>query len=382
MDIIIVFLIIYGLYQIQIDSIITNNSLRGIRYNKRFFDYLFFIHLLFFIVYLAYSFSNRSDSGMYYVRAKVGNDWFGLFQSGTIFIDFLTYPFVKFFYLSYESVMLLFSFFGFEGFLLLYLAANENISKLPIKFGGFTVLELLFLLPNSHFWSASIGKGCVMLMGIGLFFYGLSRFNSRFVHLFLGAAIIYMVRMHILIGILIGVGFGMIFGKVKINVLFKIFISIVCILAFYFIYKDVVIETGMEFSIGGDNNESASHLATELGKSNSGVDIENYNQFLKLFTFLFRPLFFDAPNIIGIFTSIEDVVYLILFTNFLFNGIFKLRNLNGYFIICFISFLIVSLSLAQISGNLGIAVRQKAQIMPLFFLVYSKFISLKCNIKK
>jgi len=382
MDIVIVFLIIYGLYQIQIDSIITNNSRRSFRYNKKFFNYLFFMHMLFFIIYLAYTFSNRSDSGMYYVRANVGKDWFGLFQTGTLFIDFLTYPFVKFLHLSYESVMLLFSFFGFEGFLFLYLAANENISNLPIKFGGFTVLELLFLLPNSHFWSASIGKGCVIFMGIGLFFYGLSRFNSRFIYLLIGSFLIYMIRMHVLIGILIGVGFGMIFGNVKVSTIFKILISFICILAFYYIYNNVVIETGMEFSIGGNNNETASHLATELGKSNSGVDIENYNQFLKLFTFLFRPLFFDAPNIIGIFTSIEDVVCLILFTNFLFNGIFKIKSLNGYFIICFISFLIVSLSLAQISGNLGIAVRQKAQIMPLFFLVYSKFISLKTKHKK
>jgi hypothetical protein len=28
--------------------------------------------------------------------------------------------------------------------------------------------------------------------------------------------------------------------------------------------------------------------------------------------------------------------------------------------------------LAQVSGNLGIAIRQKAQIMPLFFIVYVK----------
>jgi len=372
MDIIIVFLIIYGLYQIQIDSIISNNSFRFLNYNKRFFNYLFFIHLLFFIIYLAYSYFNRSDSGMYYVRAKVGNDWFGLFQSGTLFIDFLTFPFAKYFHLSYESLMLLFSFLGFEGFLFLYLAARENISKLPIKFIGFTVLELLFLLPNSHFWSASIGKGSVMIMGIGLFFYGLSRFNSRIVYLLMGSFLIYMVRMHVLIGILIGVGLGMIFGKVKVSALFKIVISVTCILAFFYIYNDLVIETGMEFNVAGDNNESVTHLATELGKSNSGVDIENYNQAFKLFTFLFRPLFIDAPSIIGIFTSIEDVVYLILFINILFIGILKIRSLNGFFVICFISFLIVSLSLAQISGNLGIAVRQKAQIMPLFFMIYVK----------
>ncbi len=382
MDIIIVFLIIYGLYQMQIDSIITNNSFKTLKYNKRFFNYLFFIHLLFYIIYLVYSYYNRSDSGMYYLRAKFVEEWFSLFQSGTLFIDFITHPFVIYFHMSYESVMLLFSFFGFEGFLLLYLAAKENISNLPIKFAGFTVLELLFLLPNSHFWSVSIGKGCVMLMGIGLFFYGLSRFNSRFVYLLIGSCIIYMVRMHVLIGILIGVGFGMIFGKVKVSMLFKVLTSVICILGFYYIYNNVVIETGMEFGLDGDSNESVSHLANELGKSNSGVDIGNYNQFFKLFTFLFRPLFFDAPSVIGLFTSIEDIIYIILFINFLYNGIFKIRSLNGYFMICFISFLVVSISLAQISGNLGIAVRQKAQIMPLFFLVYSKFITLRSNIKK
>jgi hypothetical protein len=33
--------------------------------------------------------------------------------------------------------------------------------------------------------------------------------------------------------------------------------------------------------------------------------------------------------------------------------------------------LLASISLAQISGNLGIAIRQKSQIMPLFFLFYA-----------
>jgi hypothetical protein len=35
----------------------------------------------------------------------------------------------------------------------------------------------VFLLPNVHFWSSSIGKGPTMLFGIGMIIYGLSRFN-------------------------------------------------------------------------------------------------------------------------------------------------------------------------------------------------------------
>jgi hypothetical protein len=34
--------------------------------------------------------------------------------------------------------------------------------------------------------------------------------------------------------------------------------------------------------------------------------------------------------------------------------------------------MVSSFMLAQVSGNLGIAIRQKAQIMPLFFMVYAK----------
>jgi hypothetical protein len=34
-----------------------------------------------------------------------------------------------------------------------------------------------------------------------------------------------------------------------------------------------------------------------------------------------------------------------------------------------------SIALAQIAGNLGITMRQKAQIMPLFFILYCKAMS-------
>jgi hypothetical protein len=317
---------------------------------------------------------------MYYVRAQSVQSWGGLFQTGTMFIDFVNYPFARIFRLSYYSVMLVFSFFGFQGLLLLYLAGKENIPSLPLKYAGFSMLELLFLLPNAHFWSASIGKGSVMILGIGLFFYGLSRFNVRILHLLIGGFIVYMVRKHILTGFILGIGVGLLFGNIKINKFLKFILVCFAFIGFYFVYGNLIEETGFDFT--DQNNESMEHLSSELAKSNSGVDINNYNQFFKLFTFLYRPLFVDAPNLIGFFTSIEDLLYLILTLQMLKILLVHFKRVNSFFVILFISFLVTSLALAQITGNLGIAVRQKAQIFPLFFLFYAKVLSLSKFSKK
>jgi hypothetical protein len=211
---------------------------------------------------------------MYYARAEVVTNWFELFNSGTNFIDFLTYPFVRFLHLSFYSVMLIFSFLGFQGLLLFYLTAKENISNLPVKFAGFTILEILFLLPNAHFWSASIGKGSIMVMGIGMFFYGLSRFNRRYLYIIIGCFFIYMVRKHILVGILVGVVFGIFFGNLKVNGFVKLIIAVVCGFVFLTLYQSLALETGIDFDLNDGGNESVEHLATELAKSNSGVDIQ------------------------------------------------------------------------------------------------------------
>jgi hypothetical protein len=36
-----------------------------------------------------------------------------------------------------------------------------------------------------------------------------------------------------------------------------------------------------------------------------------------------------------------------------------------------------SFALAQVTGNLGIAMRQKAQLMPFFFIIFCKVVSYK-----
>ena len=370
MDIVLTLIIIFGIYFLQrrtlVQGFVSDNN--GVTEN--YFDILFGVHFFFSLIYMIYAFVNRSDSGEYYRITVETASWGELFESGTLFVRFLCYPFSNILGLSYYSVMLIFSFLGFQGLLFFYLAARENINNLPIVWGGMSLLELLFILPNSHFWSASLGKGSLMTFAIGLAIYGLSRFNRRLPILLLGAFLVYMCRSHMLLAIVIGVGLGLFFTQRGIKWYFRFPFLIVSLAAFLLLSDNVVEQTGAE-SLNIFDSQRMTHRVRELGKSSSGVDIANYSQGFKLFTFLFRPLFIDSPGLLGIVSSFENAFLLFLAIRFLINfPVFWSRS-NGFHKAAMFTFLLAAISLAQISGNLGIAIRQKSQIFPLFFLFYA-----------
>ena len=119
-----------------------------------------------------------------------------------------------------------------------------------------------------------------------------------------------------------------------------------------------------------------SHRAKELGKATSGVDISNYNLPMLLFTFLYRPLFIDAPGALGIVVSFENVFYVLMTLQLFKSGQGFTYPVRAGFLAksAFFSFLTVSIALAQVSGNLGIAIRQKSQVMLLLLFVIISFL--------
>lgn len=129
-------------------------------------------------------------------------------------------------------------------------------------------------------------------------------------------------------------------------------------------------------------SSSLNHRAAELSKSTTGVDIQNYGLFMKMFTFWFRPLFFDGQGALGIFVSFENMIYLYMFYVVVKKGISTWGDWNGWFRICLFFFLFASFALAQVTGNLGIAMRQKAQLMPFFFIIFCKASSYKYYVTK
>lgn len=368
MDIVFILIVIIGCYLFQRRLLIQKTYILNGAINEHYFDILFVVHLFFGLVYLLYAYATRSDSGEYYRITVQTKSWAELFQTGTFFIRFLCYPLSNILGLSYNAVMFIFSFVGFQGILLFYLAARENIPKMSVVFGGMTLLEILFILPNCHFWSASLGKGSVMIFAIGLTFYGLSRFNSRFPHLLIGAFLVYMVRSHMLLAIVIGLALGLFLSQSGIKWYVRYSLLLVSFLAVFLLSDNVLENTGTE-SLNIFDSKKIETRAKELGKGNSGLDLANYNQGFKLFTFIYRPLFVDAPGLMGIISSFENIFILFLSFHFLINFPSFWNASTGFHKTAFFVFLLAAISLAQISGNLGIAIRQKSQIFPLLFFV-------------
>ncbi|MGC8121871.1 hypothetical protein ACP2AU_15435, partial [Marinobacter sp. VGCF2001] len=103
------------------------------------------------------------------------------------------------------------------------------------------------------------------------------------------------------------------------------------------------------------------------------VDIASMSLPVQLFTYLFRPLFFEARSVFALAAAIDNLILLGLFV---FGGIALLRGkktgLGENRVFMWAYALCAWLILAMTSANLGIAVRQKWMFVPmLIFLLVS-----------
>jgi hypothetical protein len=344
-------------------------------FRRRLMMILFFYHTLLAIAYYMYALFNPSDSKAYYAKVLAkyaGDDWFNYFGLSTKFIEFINFFLVNRLGFTYEACMMLFSWFGFLGFLFFYIFFKERILSSPRIF-GFDAILIIFLLPNLHFWSSSLGKGSLIFFGFGLFFFGINKPGPRIWALLLGGWTIFQIRPHVFYVILIAIALAYTFSTKGVAIGYRVAILFVAAFLLYYIYEDIVKLTGLDDESIMD--PLISHRASELSKATSGIDITNYNIPEKLFAFWFRPLFFDAPGALGFIVSFENLFYLIFFARlfrpsgfrFIFSGDVIVKT-------CLLTFLGVSLALAQITGNLGLAMRQKSQVMILILFVILKFV--------
>jgi hypothetical protein len=336
---------------------------------------LFFYHTLLAFAYYMYALFNPSDSGNYFLKALAkakGDNWLDYFGISTQFIDFMAFFLVDKLGFTYESCMAFFSWLGFLGFLFFYIFFKERIKSAPRIF-GFDGISLIFLLPNLHFWASSMGKGSVIFFGFGLFFFSLNRPGLRLWAMLLGGWIIFQIRPHIFYVILLAVGLGYTFSTKGVAIGYRVAILLFAAFLLFYIYEDILTLTGLEDDSILDSN--ISHRARELSKSTSGIDLSSYSIPEKLFAFWFRPLFFDAPGALGLIVSFENLFYLLFFARlFRPSGLRFVATSDALVKTCLLTFVGVSFALAQISGNLGLAMRQKSQVMILMMFVILKFL--------
>jgi len=98
----------------------------------------------------------------------------------------------------------------------------------------------------------------------------------------------------------------------------------------------------------------------------SSLDLSEYPFPIQFFTYMYRPLFFDANGILGLIVSIENLIYLIA-TLICIPRLVRLLSGTENAFFWRLNFFFWTLStavLATTTANLGIAMRQKTMVLP------------------
>jgi hypothetical protein len=270
--------------------------------------------------------------------------------------------------------MYFFSWLGFVGFVFAYLFFRENIIINVKVFKKYDLLTLLLFLPNMHFWTASLGKGSIIFMGLMVFIYALRFPQKRIVALLIGGFLVYMIRPHVMFFVLVGIMVGILTGKSRIGPGVRFLIILVSVGFLYLAQNSILGVANLEESenVIADFDQFAEEQSRRLVSTESGVDMSNYPLPFKFFTFWFRPLFIDSPSVLGIFSSSENLIYLLLFAKILNRRFLRFIVKSPYLVkTSFIIFILTSFALTFVMSNLGIIMRQKSMVMYFgFFVIY------------
>lgn len=333
--------------------------------NRQPLYYLWLYHMIFCLIFWYYVNHYGGDAiGYWKIQPSDFTQYFSK-GPGTSFMFVLNYVFVVLLHLSFLTGSVIYAGIGFLGFLFFYIIVVKSIKK-NVKLFGINLFPIIFYLPNLHFWSCGVGKDTLVFFGIGLFVF--STFNplKRFPGLVISLMLIYFLRPHITIFLLISFGVGFLLDN-KLNATSKIFFSICMLIGAALLFNNVMQflkldELSIE-KIESFSNKKVETLSRET--IGSSVNISSYSFPKKIFTFIYRPLFFDNTSITGLFASIENMLVLLLTLisipynpiKAFFKAPFQIKGL-------FIFFVIGAISFSNILGNFGIIMRMKNMLMP------------------
>ncbi|MCB7480607.1 hypothetical protein [Christiangramia sediminis] len=328
---------------------------------------------------LLFALNNPSDSVQYFQRvSEFQGCWLDIFGLETSFIDFFAYPFIQYFGFTYEIMMLSFTWIGFWRFVFGFLFFKENIPQKVRVFRKVNLLALILFLPNMHFWTASLGKGPLIFFGLMLFVFSFAKPFRRKWGLIIASVLIFSVRPHMFLLISVGSLYGLFFGKNLISKRKKIYAAGIILLCLFVLQDKILAVVSLDQSSNmiSDFLSFSKTRSEDLSSATSGVNMAGYSLPEKIFTFWFRPLFIDAPGILGVIVSIENLIYLLLFGKILRLNFFKFwKNAPSQVKSCLMIFILTSFAMTFIMSNLGIMIRQKTMIMYFMFFVICYFLA-------
>lgn len=326
----------------------------------RLFAIIGLIHFSFTLIYYYLTLDNVADAIGYYRRVMyLFDSWGDTFGQGTTFIYFTLYPLVKYLGLSYFGAYFIYSFLGLLGFYyLLKILINISYEKWSAWF-------YLLLLPNAHYWTVAIGKDSLIFFGISLLLYSYY-FKKRWIFFIFPLLLVGFVRLHTLFFILVAFGTTQVLLNKKIKISTKILVFILLGGVLYVMFPFLMARVGFV-----DTESIISQfedLAGQKIEGGSSIYMGDKNLLVKWFSYMFRPLFYDAFNILSLIVSFENVLWLFFFIKIFKEWRKKIQfSFQDIYWIMFFAIFFITIPAAYLLYNLGLAIRQKTMVIPFLF---------------
>lgn len=336
----------------------------GIPVRRAFLLYIW--HSLFCVVYTIYAISNGADALVYYLKASNGEFMLSVGTGAVVSIATL---FVTGLNLSFLGACILFNIFGTIGLLAFdasLRAAIADKSRLMRHFA-----TVIVFLPSISFWTAALGKDSLAFMAAGLALWCALDMRRRTLVMACAIGIMLLVRPHIAGTMLIALTGSLVMQR-KIPFPQRLMLGAVALAATAAMVPFALNYAGVGEGAGTDELmnyvEQRQSVNTQGGSS---IDIASMSLPLQLYSYLFRPMPFEATSVFALAASLDNVVLLFLFIA----GGIKIAKRGKYTVesnraFLWLYSLLTWVILAMTTANLGISVRQKWMFAPMLIFLF------------
>jgi hypothetical protein len=324
-------------------------------------------------------YSGNVDALTYY---RTGSDWaanFGMLGTeallhpfwGTSFITMLAGALI-YFVPSYVTVAGTFALVSYWGQYFLYRAFRIALPEGE----RYEMALLAFLLPSLCFWSATVGKEAVILLGIGLCAYGYARASARanpagYLIAGAGLALSGLVRPHIAAMLALALASAISLSSTKrglVGMLNKfIGIPLIIVSTIYLVTQAQATVGAGDFSSGVISVERIQYAS---GAGGSGFSGSLRSRILLAPFLMFRPFPWEITNAVTAVASLEGSALAVLFWRRRKNIWHAVQNWRSPFIIFIFAFSLqfVVIFSAAIS-NFGTLTRERIMLLPIVVML-------------
>ena len=329
---------------------------------------LYIWHTLMCIMYLWFVITYGGDSLSYYERAAAQS--FGI-DVGTTGVLSLTAVFARGLNMSLLGTALAYNVFGAIG--LLAFDACLRIATRNKSYKVRCLATLIVFLPSVSFWSSGIGKDALSFMAVGLALWACLDLRRRTVAMIIAVAVMLLVRPHMAAMMVLALIISVLLNA-RSSLPKRVMQGAVATAA-----AALILPFALNYAGIGENArvpDVADYIEQRQGynmEGGGGVDIASMSLPVKLYTYMFRPMLYEARSVTALAASIDNLILVFLFAVGGWHLLFKRPSGQGENRIFMWTYAMLAwLVLALVTANLGIALRQKWMFTPmLIFLLIS-----------